>query len=178
MNDWQGEKVELKGLALEDASFFYEWNKHTETQRFLDYLWFPSSLIRQEKWVEQAALKTVEDDSYFFVITNLAGERVGMIHTKDCDKRNGHFSYGMGIVNEHRQKGYATEAIQMVLRHYFYELRYHKAQVSIYAFNQPSIQLHQALGFKQEGRLREMIYQDNSFKDVLVFGLLKREFRL
>ena len=176
MNYWKGEHVELRGLEIGDAPFFYEWNKEMDTQKNLDHIWFPSSMLRQEKWVEKQALKSIEGDSYFFVIANKEGEKVGMIHAKDCDQKNGNFSYGVGILEGQRQRGYASAAIQMVLRYYFQELRYHKAQVSIYEFNEASIHLHRKLGFQEEGRLREMIYGGNAFHDVLKFGLLKREF--
>ncbi|MEM6633613.1 MAG: GNAT family N-acetyltransferase [Bacteroidota bacterium] len=176
MNYWKGEHVELRGLELEDAPFFYDWNKEVETQKNLDQIWFPSSLIRQEKWVEKQALKSVVDDAYFFVIVNNAGERVGMIHAKECDKKNGNFSYAIGIVAPHRKKGYASSAIQMVLRYYFQELRYHKVWVGIYEFNKASIHLHRKLGFQEEGRLREMVYGGNAYHDLFKFGMLKIEF--
>ena len=45
MNYWKGEHVELRGLELEDAPFFNDWNKEVETQKTLDQIWFPSTLI-------------------------------------------------------------------------------------------------------------------------------------
>jgi len=176
MNYWQGEHIALRGIEMEDAPFFYEWNKETGTQEGLDQIWFPSSLLRQEKWVEKTSLKSIEDDSYFFVIINKEKEKIGMIHTNDCDKKNGNFSYAIGIKEGYRKKGYASAAIKMVLNYYFNELRYHKAVVGIYDFNQASIHLHLNLGFQEEGRLREMLYKGNRFYDLLKLGLLKREF--
>ncbi|MEM9260937.1 MAG: GNAT family protein, partial [Bacteroidota bacterium] len=73
-------------------------------------------------------------------------------------------------------KGYATAAIKMVLAYYFMELRYHRVSVGIYAFNEASIKLHQKLGFKEEGRLREMVFSGNQYHDLLKYGLLKREY--
>ncbi|MEL6672821.1 MAG: GNAT family protein [Bacteroidota bacterium] len=176
MNYWENNLITLRGLEAEDASFFHDWNQETGTQLALDQIWFPSSLIRQEEWVKKQALASVEEDSYFFVIENKAGERVGMIHTNEADKKNGHFSYGLGVVQAHRHKGYASAAIRMVLGYFFKELRYHKVTVGIYAFNQASIALHQRLGFQEEGRLREMLFAGNAYHDLLKFGLLKREF--
>ncbi|MEO0900382.1 MAG: GNAT family protein, partial [Bacteroidota bacterium] len=60
--------------------------------------------------------------------------------------------------------------------YYFNQLRYHKAIVGVYGFNEASIHLHKKLGFQEEGRLREMVYAGNKFHDLLKFGLLKREF--
>ena len=177
MNYWQGATIRLRGLEPADAAFFHHWNEDTGTQKFLDHIWFPSTLTRVQQWAEKTALKEVNEDEFFFVIEDLNGNPVGMIHPSHCDKRNGNFSYGIGVVEEARRKGYAIEAAQMVLRYYFNELHYHKACVGIIADNEASIALHRKLGFKEEGRLREMGYRNGIYHDLLKFGLLKREFR-
>ncbi len=100
----------------------------------------------------------------------------GTISTHHADRRNGNVKYGIAIMKEHQRKGYAAEAIRLVLRYYFQELGYHKAIAEVYAFNEPSISLHENLGFKQEGRLRDMIYTGGEHHDVLVFGMLAEEF--
>ncbi|MEM1358773.1 MAG: GNAT family protein [Bacteroidota bacterium] len=176
MNYWEGPLVALRGIEPQDAGFFYEWNKEAYTQQHLDQIWFPSSLLRQEQWVEKQSTKSVEDDGYFFVIVDKTGEKVGMIHVHTADKKNGNFSYAVAIIKAQRGKGYATAAIKMVLKYYFTELRYHKASVGIYAFNEASVKLHQKLGFKEEGRLREMVFSGNQYHDLLKYGLLKREY--
>jgi len=75
------------------------------------------------------------------------------------------------VQGEHQRKGYASEAIRLVLRYFFEELRYHKATVQVYAFNEASIRLHQKLGFQEEGRSRDMIYTQGRYVDELTFGL-------
>jgi RimJ/RimL family protein N-acetyltransferase len=84
--------------------------------------------------------------------------------------------YGLAILPDHQRHGYATEAIRLVLRYYFQERRYQKVTVEVYSFNEPSILLHQALGFTLEGRLRRMIYTEGTYHDVLMFGLTDDEF--
>ena len=48
--------------------------------------------------------------------------------------------------------------------------------VSIYEFNERSIKLHESLGFKQEGRLRRMVYTNGKFYDEIHFGMTAEEF--
>ena len=80
------------------------------------------------------------------------------------------------IRREHQRRGYASEAIALVLRYYFQELRYQKASVRAYSFNEPSIRLHERLGFQLEGRLRREVYTEGRYFDVLVFGMTAEEF--
>ena len=41
----------------------------------------------------------------------------------------------------------------------------------VYAFNERSIRFHEALGFRFEGRLRNMVYTNGAYYDELYFGL-------
>lgn len=50
----------------------------------------------------------------------------------------------------HWRRGYASDAICIVLRYYFEELRYQKCTVSVYDFNESSLRLHEWLGFQVE----------------------------
>jgi RimJ/RimL family protein N-acetyltransferase len=100
---------------------------------------------------------------------------VGDISTHHCSPVNGVLSYGVAIRADQRRNGYAGEAIQLVLRYYFCERRYQKANVSVYAFNEASIALHRRLGFQEEGRLRRTIFSNGRYWDELLFGITVEE---
>lgn len=110
------------------------------------------------------------------MIENLAGELVGGLGTHHCDPVGGTFSYGLSIAREHRRRGYAADTIRLVLRYFFEERRYRKAMVHVYSFNEPSLRLHERLGFQQEGRLRRMVFTRGRFFDIIVLGLLAEEY--
>lgn len=110
------------------------------------------------------------------MIERLDGTLVGTILTHGCDRRVGTFSYGVSLAREHWRQGYATEAIRLVLRYFFAELRYQKVTVQVYAFNEGSIALHERLGFQQEGRLRRLVYTSGQHHAVLIYGMTREEF--
>jgi RimJ/RimL family protein N-acetyltransferase len=74
------------------------------------------------------------------------------------------------------RKGYASEAILLVLRYYFLELGYQKVTATVYSFNTPSISLHERLGFQPEGRVRRTVYTQGQHFDELIFGMTREEF--
>jgi RimJ/RimL family protein N-acetyltransferase len=106
----------------------------------------------------------------------LDGPFVGTINTHTCDRRCGTFRYGLGILPQHQRKGYASEAIRLVLRYFFEERRYQKVNADVYSFNEPSIRLHESLGFVLEGRLRRVNFTQGQYHDALMFGMTKEEF--
>ncbi len=176
MNYWKTHLIRLRAIEPEDARIFYEWNQDSEMARNLDFVWPPGSFEAQKQWAEKESTTRREDDSLFLVIENMAGQVVGMISTHHCDRRSGTFSYGVGILSEHKRKGYAREAILLVLRYYFGELRYQKVTVDIHANNPDSVILHEKLGFQPEGRLRRMFFSQGEYHDSFYFGLTAEEF--
>jgi RimJ/RimL family protein N-acetyltransferase len=176
MNIWQGERVRLRGVEPDDWEAFARWDGDSEMARLSHHIEFPRSQEGTRKFAAEAALAQPKDHAYRWLIETLAGIPVGTINTHSCEPRHGTFSYGLAIAREHRRKGYAAEAIRLVLAYYFRELRYQKVTARVYAFNAASIRLHEKLGFQLEGRLRRMIYTDGAYHDELIFGLTVEEF--
>jgi RimJ/RimL family protein N-acetyltransferase len=173
---WEGDRVRLRAVEPDDWQTFFDWNRDSDGARGSYHVPFPGSAEAARRWAAETALRQPEGDVFRWVVENLAGEMVGTINTHSCDPRSGTFGYGLSIRREHQRRGYASEAIALVLRYYFQELRYQKASVRVYSFNEPSIRLHERAGFQLEGRLRREIYTEGRYFDVLVFGMTAEEF--
>ena len=173
---FEGQLIRLRAVEASDWDTHYQWNFDSDNGRMTDEIWFPTSRTTVQSWAERESARGAEEDAYRFQIESLAGKLVGTINTHTCSLRNGTFSYGLAILPDHQRKGYATEAISLVLRYYFAERRYQKANADVYSFNQPSIALHERLGFTLEGRLRRMVYSGGEYHDRLMFGLTSEEF--
>ncbi|MEZ4563752.1 MAG: GNAT family protein [Thermomicrobiales bacterium] len=173
---WQGPRVRLRAFEAEDWETYHAWNMDDEQARNLDQIHLPQSAATARQWAEREAARGPDGDNYRFVIENEHGEVVGDLSTHDCDPRVGAFSYGISIRPDQRGKGYASEAIPLVLRYYFQERRYQKATVTIFSFNEPSVRLHERLGFQLEGRIRRTAYTAGAHHDALIYGLTAEEF--
>lgn len=173
---WQGPRVRLRAFVAEDGDLYHAWNVDDEQARNLDQIHFPQSAATARQWAEREATRERDGDNFRFVIENEHGEVVGDLSTHDCDPRVGAFSYGISIRPDQRGKGYAREAIPLMLRYYFQEKRYQKATVTIFSFNEPSVRLHEWLGFQLEGRIRRMTYTAGAHHDALIYGLTAEEF--
>src|SRR5579871_6301489 len=175
MNYWQGEKVRLRGVEPTDAETFFQWNLDSDMGRNFAFVWPPISQALVKKQVEEMAQKTLEEDAFIWVIEDMSGRAVGSITTHHCDRRNGVLGYGINIAVEHQRQGYASEAIVMILKYYFEELRYQKVAIQVFSHNEASMALHEKLGFVKEGTLRQMIYTGGQYFDLLCYGMTKAE---
>lgn len=176
-NYWEGTKIRLRAVEPKDAEAHFRFNLRDD-YGMLDQIYPPGSLSRVEQWASRRSLEGLENDAYSFQIEAIgSGELVGGIATHHCDQRLGVLSYGLHVFEEHRGRGYASEAIRLVLRYYFQERRYQKANVGVFAINEPSRRLHESLGFQLEGRIRRSVLTRGEFSDMLEFGMTVEEFR-
>jgi RimJ/RimL family protein N-acetyltransferase len=175
---WQTEKVRLRPLRISDAEKKWQEWFDTEARRFLEFQLDlpPVSLEAYTRQLEDICEFKETSRFYGFAIDNLSDEFVGWINLFKGDPKHGYFSFGISIFREYQCQGYAEEAVRLILRYGFYELRRHKCNSECLAINQASIRLHQKLGFKVEGRRREAIYMDGGYHDTILFGLLINEF--
>ncbi len=175
MNFWQGKLVRLRGVEPADAETFARWNLDSEAARELDFVWPPVSLAFLRRDLGELALKKLKADAFTWVIEDANSEAVGTLSTHRCDSRTGVFRYGLSVARERRRRGYAGEAVMLVLKYYFEELRYQKCLVGVHSNNPASVALHEKLGFVREGTLRRMVYTGGRFHDAYHYGILKEE---
>ena len=175
-NYWEGPNIKLRATEPEDQPFFKSFDEDTEATLSSWLIPFPRSQAADKQWLEKTSLENGQNDEYRLTIELKGHGAIGSINTVECDKRMGTFRYGIAIGRDYWGKGYAKEAIRILLRYFFEELRYQKVTVNIYAFNERSIKLHESLGFKHEGRLRRMIYTGGQFHDEIYMGMTREEF--
>jgi Acetyltransferases, including N-acetylases of ribosomal proteins len=175
---WSGRKIRLRAVEAKDAGIYFKYDSDydDEADRCCDEIHFPSSYDRMVKRVETMHAGEPSNDEYMWIIENSEHIAVGNINTFDCKLRSGTFKYGLGIDRQYWGRGYAKEAIEIVLRYYFSELRYQKVTVYVYSFNERSIRLHEKMGFQQEGRIRRAVYTNGQFFDEVLYGMTKEEF--
>lgn len=178
MNMWRGVDIRLRGIEPEDAETFYTWDStETETARMVEWVWPAGSLALAKQWAQNRAIETAKNDEFFFAAEDVDGILVGIINTHSCDRRVGCFKYGVSIAPAFRGRGYAAEAVLLVLRYFFDELRYQKVTADVYAYNASSVRFHERFGFVQEGRIRRVVFSQGQHFDMLVYGMTVEEFR-
>lgn len=173
---WCGERVRLRGTEPGDWQAFMHFDADSTVMRNADQLHPPRSAEGYRRWVETIA-KAPRDDEFFLGIESLAdGRLVGAISTDGVDKNAGVFGYGISIGSAYHRKGYASEAVVLLLRYMFGERRFQKCDVGVYAYNTASLMLHKKLGFVEEGRRRRSQYFAGQYHDIVLLGMTVEEY--
>jgi RimJ/RimL family protein N-acetyltransferase len=175
---WEGKLIRLRGVELEDAETHFQLDQEDDISRLQWVMNPPVSRAGTRTWIEEAAKARGKHDEFTAQIETLVdGTLVGGIATHHADLRAGVFSYGLHVEAPYRGKGYAKDAICLILRYFFQELRYQKCNVDVMAINEPSQRLHEALGFALEGRRRRTVFTGGEHSDMLEYGITVEEFR-
>ncbi|MGW0231393.1 GNAT family N-acetyltransferase [Actinopolymorpha singaporensis] len=173
---WVGERVRLRGIEPEEFHLLMEFDQDSTVMRNNDRLHPPRSKAGYRRYLE-SGVGTPDDDAFGAGIESLAeGRLVGSFGTNRIDKNSGVFSYGIAIGSDFQRRGYASEAIVLLLRYMFGERRFQKCDVEIYAYNTASLTVHEKLGFVVEGRRRRSQYFAGKYHDVVLMGMTIEEY--
>jgi len=177
-NYWQGQNILLRAFEENDITRILQSRNsvNNENQWFYDKLEFPESESGIKTAVTELLAQQKKDDKYFFIIETLDGQFAGQVEVWHTHRHNGVFKYGIQIEDDHKGKGYAAEALIIVLDYYFNELNYQKCSPTAYEFNPRSQAFHEKFGFTREGVLRNEVYTRGKYYNMICYGMLKEEF--
>ncbi|HOO75139.1 MAG: GNAT family N-acetyltransferase [Thermotogae bacterium] len=174
---WQNELVRLRAMEPKDWEEHYYNCFDSKARRMLQYeLELPPTVKENMESIEKFSYFSPETGRIMFTVENLYGENVGGANINSVDERNGTFSIGMQIGVDYRAKGYGTAAMRILLDYAFNERRLNKFNVSVLDGNIGSSSVLKKLGCINEGVIRQNVFTEGKFKDVILFGLTRDEF--
>lgn len=171
----KGERVRLTAFLDNDITSLKSWYGEAEFLRYYDYA--PSFPKSEKQLTEMIAKIRGSNNEYIFTIRNIEGdELIGVCGFENILWNNGTGTVYIGLGNrEYRGKGFAMEALKLLLDFAFMELNLYKVQLSVIGYNKAAISLYEKIGFIKEGTLREFVCRDNKRFDLFYYGLLRRE---
>ena len=91
------------------------------------------------------------------------------------DKRFNRTELGYWVAKEYWNQGYCTEAAEAMLECSFHKLELHKVTATHLTRNPTSGRVMEKIGMKKEGILREHVIKWDKYEDVVIYGILRKE---
>ncbi len=144
------------------------------------------------EWLPWVDATHTEDDTLSFIRSSLErfgsnngfaagiwnqGQFCGVIGTHKIDWLNRRVEIGYWLSRESQGQGIVTEACRAIITHAFEELDLHLVDIHCGAGNEKSAAVPKRLGFKLEGTLGEALLLHGVYHDLLVFGMVRPEWK-
>lgn len=172
----EGVICRLRALEPQDVDVLYSWENDTALWRVSGTM-APFSRHSLMRFIEEQQYDIYASRQQRLVIeADVDGEAraVGAIDLFDFDPQNLRAGVGVVVSVEHRERGYAKDALNILERYAKEVLCMHQLWCSIGADNDASIRLFQGAGFVECGRRREWILTaDGAIDEILMQKILR-----
>lgn len=169
------ERLILRKMRMSDAPDVYRYAQDREVARHV--LWE----AHQSIWETRAYIRFLlyqyrngEPGSWAIVLRE-TGKVVGTIGYMGYSADNATVEVGYSLAREHWGKGLMTEALEAVIGESFRALHLHRIETMHFTDNPASGRVMAKCGMTHEGRMRERICCKGVFRDVEMWGILRKD---
>ena len=164
-----GENILLRALEPEDLDFLYELENNEAVWEVSNTL-MPYSKYILKRYLENSYKDIYEARQLRLVIMTSGKERCGLIDLYDFDPKHKRAGIGIIISGEvYKNKGIATEALQLVTGYAFTHLDMHQLYANISEDNTVSIKLFTRLGFVKVGVKKDWNFVSGVYKNEILY---------
>jgi RimJ/RimL family protein N-acetyltransferase len=105
------------------------------------------------------------------------GRFIGDCGIFDADRRSGTAEVGIGIGDrDYWGRGYGRDALRLLVDYGFRIQNFRKLWLTVQGSNERAIRSYRAVGFVEEGRLREQAWSGGRYEDIVLMGLFRSDF--
>lgn len=180
---FEGKLIRLAPIDHEkDPEVESRWTHDLSLQRALSHKPAMPLSIAQMKKKYEAIEKQVEESKNLFHFTIRGkedGRLLGFVRIEWIEWTHATGSLKLAIGNSsERNKGYGTEALQLMLHFAFNELNLHRLSALVDEDNPGALEFFKKFGFVEEVRRRKAILRDGQTWDSIHLGLLNSEWQV
>lgn len=175
---YDGQWVRLRPPEAEDVPLFVHWLSNPELRHYVTVRYISEALER--RWFEglvPATSGTAPARLLFVIEVREGNQPIGVVGLENINWRDRQAEFGIIIGDpDFWGRGYGSDALRTLLKVGFHWFNLHRIFLHVVAENVRAIKAYEKCGFKHEGRLREAVFIEGVYHDLLVMSVLAREF--
>lgn len=168
-----GNRIYLRAIESTDNTLLFDLINDPDTEKMIGGSSWPVSMEEQEMWQKNQIGR--KDVLRCIIVDNETDDPVGTIILSDIDQKNGVAQVHIKILHQFRGKGYGSESLSTIVNYSFMELRLNCLYAEILSYNNASASIFEKCGFKKEGLLKERIYKNGQYCDLMSYSILSRD---
>ncbi|MGM0804088.1 MAG: GNAT family N-acetyltransferase [Bacillota bacterium] len=165
-----GDNIYIRLLTVEDAEDMV--NLQLENREFFSQFAMERSddfysLENQQKRIQMLVENAKQDlDYYFGIFTKGEEVLIGTINLFAVMRGSIQSAFvGYFLDEKHNGKGYTTEAVRLIVKYAFDELKLHRVEAGVMPHNIGSIRVLEKAGFEKEGLARKNVKINGKWED-------------
>lgn len=137
---------------------------------------FPGNEISQQEWINSMYPSDFPKNIYLAIEENTTKKFIGYTAARNINYIHSNAEVGTIFNIDGRGKGYFKE-VQLVFYNYlFNQINLHKLHSFALVDNEIAIKVDKKIGFEEEGYMKQHIFQDGVYKDVIILSFFKKTF--
>ncbi|MDE6620173.1 MAG: GNAT family N-acetyltransferase [Lachnospiraceae bacterium] len=166
----KGQQIYLRPITEADTEMVVRWRNLPVVVKNFIYR-KPVSCTDHENWLKNKVFKGLVHQ--FIVCRNEDDMPLGSIYLQNFEEENKKAEWGIYLGEEQAYgKGIGTEAAKLVLDYAFTTLGMHKVVSRVLERNKASIRMNEKAGYVQEAYLKEELFLDGQYEDLILFGAI------
>jgi len=167
-----GKKIHLRALEPQDIDFLFAV-ENDESYWEVSSTQTPFSRFILEQYIANAHQDIHEVKQLrLIIVENESNKNVGFIDLFDFIPQHRRAGVGILIIDSEQHKGYASEALQLLIDYSFKQLNLHQLFANITSDNTKSLSLFKKHNFLKVGIKKEWVFFKGNFKDEVLFQLI------
>lgn len=168
----EGQDIYLRLMNEGDTDNIVKWRNSDFVRRNFIYQ-KPFTREGHENWV-----RTMIDTGKViqFIICTKDERPIGSVYLRDIDQIHHKAEYGIFIGEKDAlKKGYGTQAAKLIIAYAFEKLKLHKLMLRVLAENGQAKRSYEKAGFIQEAYLKDEVFLEGQYKDVIYMAVIHEE---
>jgi len=171
----EGKSVNLRIAEKEDIPLLAQWLNDAEFQG--EHQDFPTQVSKAQLEKRMLEARVPQLEWVDFIIEKKDGTKIGWAVHYVGSVNFGWVEIGYALVPTERDKGYGTEAIQIMVDYLFLTKDIVRIQAVSNVRNVSSLRALEKAGFQREGILRKALYVQGEQTDGYLYSILREDWK-
>lgn len=162
-------KLRLRKIVEEDLELIANWRMSPEVTK---YMYTDPIITKDSQFAWYKSI--ISDEKVRYWLVEFDKVKIGVFYLTNIDTENKRCYWGYYIGDtSFRGKGIARELECNIYDYVFFKLKLNKLCVEVLAFNEKVVKIHEKYGSEVEGVLKQHIFKNGCFYDVVAMGITK-----
>lgn len=163
--------INFVNLSAEELAMVLKWRNHNEIRKWM----YSENIISTKE--HEAYIKKLEDDNRNFAwVVKKENTLLGVITFLRVDWNNKNTYFGIYSNPYSKKVGIGRLLDDCSLFLAFEISKLHTMHLEVLESNKRVINLHKKMGFKEEGKLKDFVFKNETWQDVIVMGIKSEDY--